>query len=80
MMTFNSFFGLPWLCTAPVRTLAHWASLCVYSSSHIPGVKPKLVKVNEQRLTNVFVHLAIGNLIISTSSVREKLVLNSLGS
>lgn len=69
-MTFNSFFGLPWLCTAPVRTLAHWASLCVYSSSHIPGVKPKLVKVNEQRLTNVFVHLAIGLCLFAKSTIK----------
>ena len=60
MMVFNSFFGLPWLCAAPVRTLAHWASLSIYSSSIIPGEKPKLIKVLEQRITNVLVHIAIG--------------------
>lgn len=59
-MTVNGFFGLPWLCAAPVRTLAHWASLCVYSTSYIPGEKPRLVAVREQRLTNLFVHIGIG--------------------
>jgi hypothetical protein len=62
MMTFNSFLGLPWLCAAPVNTLAHWASLSIYSNSIIPGEKPKLVKVLEQRMTNIFVHIAIGML------------------
>ena len=60
-MTLNSFFGLPWMCAAPVRTLAHWASLTVYSSNYIPGEKQKLIYVREQRLTNICVHLAIGN-------------------
>jgi hypothetical protein len=59
MMTFNSFFGLPWMCAAPVRTLAHWASLTIYSSSYIPGEKPKLLKIKEQRVTNILVHLSI---------------------
>lgn len=48
------------LCAAPVRTLAHWASLTIYSSSFIPGEKPKLIMVREQRITGFFVHLAIG--------------------
>lgn len=60
MMNLNSFFGLPWMCAAPVRTLAHWASLTVYSSNYIPGEKQKLIQVREQRLTNIAVHLAIG--------------------
>ncbi len=60
MMTLNSFFGLPWLCAAPVNTLAHWASVSIYTSSIIPGEKPKLSKVLEQRITNIFVHIAIG--------------------
>jgi hypothetical protein len=51
MMVINSLLGLPWLCAAPVRTLAHWASLTVYSNSFIPGEKPKLVLVREQRVT-----------------------------
>jgi hypothetical protein len=63
MMLVNSFLGLPWLCAAPVRTLAHWASLCIYSTSIIPGEKPQLVEVQEQRVTNIMVHVAIGNFI-----------------
>lgn len=61
LMNINSLFGLPWMCAAPVRTLAHWASLTVYSKAYIPGEKPKLIDVKEQRLTNICVHLAIGN-------------------
>ncbi len=64
-MTFNSFFGLPWLCAAPVRTLAHWASLTTYQQSNIPGEKVKLVSVKEQRVTSLLVHLAIGIFIFS---------------
>lgn len=48
------------MCADPVRTLAHWASLAIYTSSPIPGDKPKLVEVKEQRLTNLFVHITIG--------------------
>ena len=59
MMTFNAFFGLPWMCAAPVRTLAHWASLTIYSSSYIPGEKPKLLKIKEQRVTSILVHISI---------------------
>lgn len=62
MMTVNSLFGLPWMCSAPVRTLAHWASLTIYSTSIIPGEKPKLINVKEQRVTSILVHIAIGNL------------------
>jgi hypothetical protein len=43
-----------------VRTLAHWASLTVYSKTYVPGEKAKLIDVKEQRLTNISVHLAIG--------------------
>ena len=64
MMLLNSLFGLPWLCSAPVRTLAHWASLSVYSSSLVPGEKPKLVDVKEQRVTALLVHVGIGLCLI----------------
>lgn len=68
MMNLNSFLGLPWMCAAPVRTLAHWASLSIYNSSIIPGEKPKLVRVLEQRITNILVHIAIGIISLSLSS------------
>lgn len=64
MMTLNAFLGLPFMCSAPVRTLAHWASLTIYSSSFIPGEKPKLQSVIEQRVTGILVHIAIGKIYL----------------
>ncbi|XP_046565227.1 anion exchange protein 2-like [Haliotis rubra] len=52
--------GLPWMCAATVRTVAHTSALSVFSSTHAPGEKPKLLYVIEQRLTNVMVSLLIG--------------------
>lgn len=69
-MTVNSFFGLPWLCAAPVRTLAHWASLTTYSQSNIPGEKNKLISVREQRITGIIVHVAIGLCLMAKSALR----------
>lgn len=69
-MTVNSFFGLPWLCAAPVRTLAHWSSLTTFSHSHIPGEKHKLVLVREQRITGIIVHVAIGLCLLAKSLLR----------
>ena len=63
-MTVNSFFGIPWLCAAPVRTVAHWASLATYSQSNIPGEKNKLISVREQRITAIIVHVSIGKSLI----------------
>jgi hypothetical protein len=77
MMVLNSFFGLPWLCTAPVRTLAHWASVSVYSASFIPGEKQKLIRVREQRLTNIVVHICIGLCFLSKALLR-KIPVNAL--
>lgn len=70
-MTVNSFFGLPWLCAAPVRTLAHWASLTAYSQSNIPGEKNKLISVSEQRITGIIVHVAIGVCLLAKSALRQ---------
>ncbi|XP_070187695.1 band 3 anion transport protein-like isoform X2 [Littorina saxatilis] len=53
-------FGLPWLCAATVRTMAHVSALSSYSKTHAPGEKPHLLGVKEQRLTNFIVHLFIG--------------------
>ncbi|CAF0718290.1 unnamed protein product [Brachionus calyciflorus] len=70
LMNVNSLFGLPWMCAAPVRTLAHWASLTVYSKAYIPGEKPKLIDVKEQRLTNICVHLAIGVCLLAKTALK----------
>lgn len=55
-------FGLPWMCAATVRTVAHVSALSEYSRTHAPGEKPQLLGVKEQRVTNFAVHLLIGNL------------------
>ena len=52
--------GLPWMCAATVRTVAHVSALSEYSRTHAPGEKPQLLGVKEQRLTNFAVHLLIG--------------------
>lgn len=44
------------MCAAPVESLIHWKSLTVYTKSFVPGDKPKLKEVKEQRLTNLAVH------------------------
>ena len=53
-------FGLPFLCAATVRSVAHVSALSVMSRTHAPGEKPKLVDVKEQRVTALFVHITIG--------------------
>jgi hypothetical protein len=58
------------MCAAPVRTLAHWASLTVYSSNYVPGEKPKLIEVKEQRVTNIMVHVAIGLCLLAKEALK----------
>ncbi|XP_021352339.1 band 3 anion transport protein-like isoform X2 [Mizuhopecten yessoensis] len=61
MMTFVcALFGLPWMCAATVRTIAHTSALSVMSRTHAPGEKPKLVEVKEQRVTNILMNAMIG--------------------
>ncbi len=59
------------MCAAPVRTLAHWASLSIYSRTHVPGEKPKLMHVIEQRITNISVHLAIGLCLLAKDLLKK---------
>ena len=56
----SSVFSLPWVGGAPIRSVQHLQALSVYSKSNVPGTKPKLVKVCEQRVTNVAVHVLMG--------------------
>ncbi|PVD39547.1 hypothetical protein C0Q70_02182 [Pomacea canaliculata] len=61
LLTFAcALFGLPWMCAATVRTMAHVSALSSYSRTHAPGEKPHLLGVKEQRFTNFAVHLFIG--------------------
>lgn len=48
------FFGLPWICAATVRSIAHVNSLTVMSRTHAPGDKPHLIEVKEQRFVAVY--------------------------
>ena len=54
--------GMPWMCAAAVRTVAHISALTVYSRTHAPGEKPQLLGVKEQRVTNFCVHFLIGEI------------------
>ena len=62
-----SFMGLPWICAAPVRSVSHKNSLTVMSTTHAPGERAHVVKVIEQRVTNIFIHLFIGKFEASIS-------------
>lgn len=56
-----SLLGLPWMCAATVRSVQHQNALAIMSRSHAPGEKPYLLRIKEQRLTNVAIHVLIGN-------------------
>lgn len=60
MVSVCALFGLPWMCAATVRSVAHKSSLSVFSRTHAPGEKPKLLYVQEQRLTSILVSILIG--------------------
>lgn len=55
-----SLFGLPWMCAATVRTIAHFSALSVMSRTHAPGEKQKLLEVKDQRVTSIFMNAMIG--------------------
>ncbi len=62
---FNSILGLPWVWAATVRSVTHTGALTVYSKTHAPGEKPKLVRVHEQRVTACLVNLLIGKCLFT---------------
>ncbi|EDV26844.1 uncharacterized protein TRIADDRAFT_22844, partial [Trichoplax adhaerens] len=55
-----SLFGLPWMCSATVRSASHLKSLTVYSKCYAPGEKPQVLYVREQRLTALLIHVLMG--------------------
>lgn len=55
-----SLMGLPWMCAATVRSVSHLNALSIWSTSHAPGVKPHLIEVKEQRVTNIAIHVLTG--------------------
>lgn len=58
----NGVLGVPFVCAATVRSVAHTSALTVMSRNHAPGERAKLEKIIEQRLSNLLVHVLIGQL------------------
>ena len=71
MISVSGLFGLPWICAAPVRSIAHVASLSKYSQTHAPGEKPRLIDIRDQRLTNIGVHILIGCTIFAAPIIKK---------
>ncbi|CAF1285226.1 unnamed protein product [Adineta ricciae] len=71
LISISGLFGLPWICAAPVRSIAHVASLSRYSKTHAPGEKPRLIDIKDQRLTNIGVHILIGCTIFAGPIIRK---------
>ena len=55
-----SVLGLPWMCAATVRSVQHQNALAIMSRSHAPGERPYLLHIKEQRLTNLCIHILMG--------------------
>lgn len=60
LATFSSLLGLPWMCACPVHSISHVNALTVWNQRNAPGTRPEVVKVIEQRVTNILIHLLIG--------------------
>lgn len=71
LVSISGLFGLPWICAAPVRSIAHVASLSKYSNTHAPGEKARLIDINDQRVTNIGVHILIGCTIFAAPIIRK---------
>ncbi|XP_063962325.1 band 3 anion transport protein-like isoform X1 [Lytechinus pictus] len=71
MAVWNGLLGLPLVWAATVRSVTHIGALSVFSKSHAPGEKPKLIKVLEQRLTALFIHIVIGASIAISPLLRK---------
>ncbi len=56
----SSIVGLPWMCASPVNSISHFHTLTILSSTHAPGTNPYIIKVKEQRVTNIMIHVLIG--------------------
>ncbi|ESO05115.1 hypothetical protein HELRODRAFT_78329 [Helobdella robusta] len=65
-----SFLGLPWFVAATVRAITHVKSLIRESEVKIPGERPQMLGVREQRVTGFLIHLFIGFSTLLTSVLR----------
>ena len=63
LAVFNGIFGLPWIWAATVRSVTHTGALSVFSKTHAPGEKPRLMFIHEQRVTAFLVNLLIGKIM-----------------
>ncbi|XP_035701691.1 anion exchange protein 2-like [Folsomia candida] len=52
--------GLPWMSVAVLRAFAHVEALTVYSKNNPPGMPPTIVKIRENRLSGLFMSIAMG--------------------
>lgn len=66
----SGFFGLPWVCAATVRSIAHVSALTVMSRTHAPGEKPHLIEVKEQRISALTVAILIGLSVLMAPLLR----------
>ncbi|XP_044303072.1 band 3 anion transport protein isoform X2 [Varanus komodoensis] len=55
-----AFFGMPWLSATTVRTITHANALTVMSKATVPGEKPVVQEVKEQRITGLLVAILVG--------------------
>ncbi|KAI0989880.1 hypothetical protein GJ496_006974 [Pomphorhynchus laevis] len=67
----NSLLQLPWVCVAPVRTVAHVSSLTIHSKTFAPGEKPKVISILDQRITNIAVHILLGLMVFAIPVLRH---------
>lgn len=65
-----SIVGLPWFVAATVRAITHVKSLMRESEVSVPGERPQVVGVREQRVTGICIHLLIGFSTLLTSILR----------
>lgn len=66
-----SLLGLPWMCADTVRSASHVNALSIWSTSHAPGEKPRLVEVKEQRVTNIIIHILTGEYRLNPGLVTD---------
>lgn len=65
-----SFLGLPWFVAATVRAITHVRSLMRESEVSVPGERPQIIGVREQRVTGICIHLLIGFSTLITGILR----------
>jgi len=65
-----SLLGLPWFVAATVRALTHVKSLIRTSESSVPGERPQMLGIREQRVTGICIHILIGFSTLITKVLR----------